>query len=89
MNEVCVVCASDLTTLQSALLPLEDPIWPKLRVADLFAGCGGLSIGMQRAANDVGYALDIRLAVDSDPVALKMYRNTRLQPRIANQSKRD
>ena len=76
MIDGCAQSDSDLETLKSSSLPEEDPTWPKLRVADLFAGCGGLSIGMQRAANGLGYALDVRLAVDSDPVALDMYRRT-------------
>lgn len=76
MIDSCAQCDSDLKTLKSSTLPDEVPAWPKLRVADLFSGCGGLSIGMQRAANDMGYALDVRLALDSDPVALDMYRRT-------------
>ncbi len=75
-SDVCTICDSDLSTLRSTLLPVEDPTWPKLRIADLFAGCGGLSLGMQRAAHSAGYALDVRLALDSDPVAVNMYRKT-------------
>lgn len=77
MSRGCAVCDSDLTTLQSRLRPVADlSPRPKLRVADLFAGCGGLSIGIQRAAHDLGYALDVRLAVDSDPVAQDVYHKT-------------
>jgi DNA (cytosine-5)-methyltransferase 1 len=34
---------------------------------DLFAGCGGLSCGLEEAARRAGRRLDIRLAVDLDP----------------------
>lgn len=35
-----------------------------LVVVDLFAGCGGLTLGAAQAARDRGLALDVRLAVD-------------------------
>lgn len=71
----CSVCESDSAILRSTVLPSGDPSWSKLRVADLFSGCGGLSLGMQRAAHDLGYSLDVRLAVDSDRVAMSVYRS--------------
>ena len=53
---------------------MEDPSWPRLRVADLFSGCGGLSLGTRMAAHSLGFTLDVRLAVDSDEVAMNVYR---------------
>ncbi|WP_167305368.1 DNA cytosine methyltransferase [Saccharomonospora piscinae] len=35
-----------------------------LRVVDLFAGCGGLTLGVAQAANKHGIALEVALAVD-------------------------
>ena len=46
----------------------------KLRYADLFAGCGGLSYGVQQAATAAGCDSRSELAVDMDPYALSIYR---------------
>ena len=70
----CNICDLDNSVLRSTVLPLEDPSWPRLRVADLFSGCGGLSLGTRMAAHNLGYTLDVRLAVDSDEVAMNVYR---------------
>jgi DNA (cytosine-5)-methyltransferase 1 len=44
------------------------------RVVDLFAGCGGLTLGLAQAALEQGRALDVRLAVDFEPMATAVYR---------------
>jgi DNA (cytosine-5)-methyltransferase 1 len=41
--------------------------------ADLFSGCGGLSLGVAQACFDLGASLDIRLAVDFDADASKVF----------------
>ena len=69
----CTICDQDYSVLRSTFLPSEDPSWPKLRIADLFSGCGGLSLGTQMAAHELGYSLDVRLALDSDQVAMNVY----------------
>jgi DNA (cytosine-5)-methyltransferase 1 len=45
-----------------------------LRVVDLFAGCGGLSLGVAQAAHDLGRGIDVRLAVEFDRSAADVYR---------------
>ncbi|MDL9981192.1 DNA cytosine methyltransferase [Microbacterium sp. ASV49] len=40
---------------------------------DLFAGCGGLTLGAAQAASDAGLALDVRLAVDFEQAAVDVY----------------
>jgi len=45
-----------------------------IRVVDLFAGCGGLSLGIQQAATAADLRLDIALAVDFEESATKVYR---------------
>lgn len=45
-----------------------------VRLVDLFAGCGGLTLGVAQATHGSGYALDIALAVDADPDAIAAYR---------------
>lgn len=44
-----------------------------VRAVDLFSGCGGLSLGIRAAAEDLGLGFRSVLAVDSDPVALACY----------------
>lgn len=46
----------------------------QLRIADVFCGCGGLTLGAKEAARRNGLGIDIRLAVDSDPSAIAVYR---------------
>jgi DNA (cytosine-5)-methyltransferase 1 len=45
-----------------------------LSVVDLFAGCGGLTLGSAQAANLNGFALDVRLAVDFEEAAIRAYK---------------
>jgi len=44
-----------------------------LRVADLFAGCGALSLGLAEAAHRLGAAFDLRLAVEEDRDAAEVF----------------
>jgi len=46
----------------------------KLRIADLFCGCGGMSLGASEAARRRGRSVQISLAVDSNKDALGVYR---------------
>ena len=45
-----------------------------LRVVDLFAGCGGLTLGLAQAAADEGLALCVPLAIDFEPAATEVYK---------------
>ena len=74
VRKSCSICESDLSTLKSTIVPVGEASWSNLTIAVLFSGCGGLSLGIQRAAHDFGFSLDVRLAVDSDPIALSVYR---------------
>lgn len=42
-------------------------------VVDLFAGCGGLTLGASQAATQLGVATDVRLAVDLEQSAMDVY----------------
>src|SRR5690348_8975898 len=44
-----------------------------LRLADLFCGCGGITLGIAQAARRADLALDIAVAVDTDPEASAVY----------------
>lgn len=68
------VTSSDLTFLRRKTAP-EPPESPRatLRVVDLFAGCGGLSVGWQEAARREGLGFSVPLAVDVDPVMVATF----------------
>ncbi|KXZ60558.1 putative BsuMI modification methylase subunit YdiO [Microbacterium laevaniformans] len=58
-----------------------------LRIVDLFSGCGGLTLGFAQAARVAGLRLDVRLAVDFDPLATTVYaRNFPQAERIETES---
>jgi DNA (cytosine-5)-methyltransferase 1 len=45
-----------------------------LRYADLFSGCGGLSLGLEEAARALGLSAASVLSIEKDPVARSVYR---------------
>jgi len=45
----------------------------RLRVVDLFAGCGGLTLGAAQAAYERGAALDVPLAVDFEQAPIDVF----------------
>ncbi|MFB2556779.1 DNA cytosine methyltransferase [Herbiconiux liangxiaofengii] len=45
----------------------------KVQVVDLFAGCGGLTLGVGQAAKAAGRGLDVRLALDFEKAATDVY----------------
>jgi DNA (cytosine-5)-methyltransferase 1 len=66
------------------------PLWsvraPGVRVVDLFAGCGGLSLGVREACRAAGRPVEFTLAVEASPAAAALYaRNLRpVQGRCAS-----
>jgi len=46
-----------------------------LSVVDLFAGCGGLTLGTAQAAHLHGFAVDVRLAVDFEEAAIRAFQS--------------
>lgn len=45
-----------------------------ITLVDLFAGCGGITLGVSQAAHEHGLATDIALAVDFEQTAIDVYR---------------
>ena len=45
-----------------------------IRVVDLFSGVGGLTLGAVEAATSLGKPIDVRFAGDSEPAAIRCYR---------------
>jgi len=53
-----------------------------IRVADLFCGCGGLSLGTQEACSALGYRFESLLAIDNEASSLEVYK-TNFNPSFA------
>lgn len=69
----CATCVQDLAFLQTADRPDYEIGEGTLRVVDLFAGGGGLTLGAAEAARRVGLATSIVLAVEEDQAAHDVY----------------
>jgi DNA (cytosine-5)-methyltransferase 1 len=65
--------AFDLSWLQKDSEPKVKAPNKRIRVVDLFAGFGGLSIGIHDAATALGYEAVSILAVDFDPAVLEVF----------------
>ncbi len=63
----------DLAWLKSKKAPEAQSIRKTVHVVDLFAGCGGLSIGLHEAARALGIHAESKLAVDFDADALDVF----------------
>ncbi len=70
----CPICDADGYFIRSSRPPYE-ALRPRLRIIDLFAGCGGLTLGAAEAARRLGLGIDVRLAVDFDKAATEVYRS--------------
>jgi len=70
----CSGCAQDLAFLQTSERPDYETGDNVLRVVDLFAGGGGLTLGAAEAARRVGLATSVVLAVEKDPAAHDVYK---------------
>ena len=58
----------------------------RLRVVDLFAGCGGLSLGIEQAAVVAGVGLDIVLALDFEGSATAVYKTNFQEANVVTDS---
>src|SRR5690242_18106221 len=66
----------DRAFLRMRALPEYDAGVRRIRFADLFCGCGGMSLGVLEAARTLGLGAQVELAIDNDIDALTVYRNT-------------
>lgn len=69
----------DLSWMLSATAPTFRAGNTTIRVADLFAGCGGMSLGMSEATRALGMECRFSLASEMDPVKARVY-STNLAP---------
>ncbi|MDX2375196.1 DNA cytosine methyltransferase [Microbacterium sp. LRZ72] len=60
--------------LRTRSKPPTDPDAAPVRIVDLFAGCGGLTLGAEQAVQASAMRLEIALAVDIEPLATAVYR---------------
>jgi len=67
--------ANESHPLRVTIRPAFEAGRHRVRVVDLFSGCGGLTLGVAQAAQAVDAGLDVRLAVDLDDIATKVYRH--------------
>lgn len=70
----CSSCREDLQFLRRKHQPNppKKPSWT-LRAVDMFAGCGGMSIGLAEAARRAHAAFEVPLAIDADQAVIDLY----------------
>lgn len=66
--------AFDWCWLRASALPLASPGGPVVRIADMFAGCGQMSLGVIEACRALGRRGEVTYALDSDLRAREMCR---------------
>ena len=70
------ICADGIPERESWLRSQRPPYEscaPRLRLVDLFCGCGAMSLGVAEAAWGKGLGIDVRLAIDSDQDAAAVF----------------
>ena len=81
-EETCAICDADLAFLRSTERPKYEKRGRRVKVVDLFCGCGGLSLGMAEAARRLGSGLEVRLALDHDEDAVNVFSANFPQARV-------
>lgn len=71
----CPSCLEDQAYLRQKRRPSTAALANSVRVADLFCGAGGLSIGIAEACARLGLGFEVALALDSDPMAIKTFQD--------------
>jgi len=69
----CNTCAADAKFLRSRRRPAYEATTPRIRIVDLFAGGGGLTLGLAEAARRIGRGVRIKAAVELDQDAADVY----------------
>lgn len=64
-----------LPSLRAKHKPRSVASAPAIQVIDLFAGCGGLTLGVEQAAVAAGRRVEVGLALDFDAAATAVYAN--------------
>src|SRR5262249_34426183 len=74
----------DQVYLRSPEPPSHPPLRGNIRVADLFSGCGGLSLGAREATTAIGKEFQPILAIDEDEPSLSVYERNFKPPHGVN-----
>jgi DNA (cytosine-5)-methyltransferase 1 len=82
-SATCGICSADAAFLRGAR-PDYESRKPAIRLVDLFAGCGGLSLGVAHAAWQLNMGTRVKLAVDSDPNAVAVYKANFPEAKVRN-----
>lgn len=69
----CLTCAEDLVFLQNEVRPQYETGPHQIRIVDLFAGGGGLTVGAAEAARRAGRGTEIALAMEQASTAADVY----------------
>jgi len=69
----CRDCAADARFLRAKRRPGYEGLAPSIRIADLFAGGGGLSLGIAETARRLGLGTEIPLAIECDDDAAGIF----------------
>ncbi len=73
---------NDLAFLTSQERPAYEVGSQRIRVVDLFSGCGGMTLGLAEAARRLDLGIDVALAVDLDPSIARVYSSNFPKARI-------
>lgn len=76
LSEADSVSATDSDYLRRKELPAQATDTPGIAIVDLFAGCGGLTLGALEGARRSRRRARLALAVDDDPVPLAVLQKT-------------
>lgn len=85
----CPQCMEDLEFLKSQVRPRYHVGKRSINVVDLFAGCGGLTLGLAEAARREGIATHVRLALDFNRDACDVYQSNFPHARVLNAKAED
>src|SRR5689334_5412201 len=77
----CRPCNRDQRFLRSKRRPPEKSNGRTITAADIFAGCGGMTLGLREGTRRAGATLKIALAIDVDPEVAAIYERN-LDPNI-------
>jgi len=83
-----MACEADADFLRGSR-PAYEKRRRNVHVVDLFAGCGGLTVGIAESAHRRGLGLKVGLSVDLDKDACDVYRNNFPGARVKNTSVED
>src|SRR5256885_12018280 len=72
----CTLCLSDREFLRNSDRPADFDGDASIAIVDLFAGCGGMTLGLYAAARNKNYKIKVTLPVDSHQNATKIYQST-------------